>query len=63
MPGIMMWSKIILDIALWVKFKMASISARGKYTEHKQSYTISVTRRIHIILNRIQADENVVETN
>ena len=31
MPDIMVWPEIILDIAMWVKSKMASISARLCY--------------------------------
>ena len=31
MPDIMVWPEIILDIALWVKSKMASILARFSY--------------------------------
>ena len=52
MPGIMVWPEIILDIALWVKSKMASISARSSYkltsfpTEWKQKHNFGVHYRV-----------------
>ena len=48
MPEIVVWPKIILDIALWVKSKMASISARLSYklpsfsTEWTQKHNFGV---------------------
>ena len=47
MPQIMVWPEIILDIALWVKSKMASISARLSYkltfsTEWTQKHNFGV---------------------
>ena len=52
MPDIMMWPEIILDIALWVKSKMASISASLSYklksfsTERTQKHKFGVYHRI-----------------
>ena len=52
MPDIMMWPEIILDIALWVKSKMASIFASLSYkltsfsTEWTQKHQFGVYHRI-----------------
>ena len=51
-PDIMVWPEIILDIALWVKSKMASISARLSHiltsfsTEWMQKHTFGVYHRV-----------------
>ena len=52
MPDIMVWPENILVIALWVKSKMASISARLSYklpsfsTEWAQKHNFGVCHRV-----------------
>ena len=52
LPNIMVWPEITLDIALWVKSKMASIFARLSYkltlfsTEWTQKHTFGVHHRV-----------------
>ena len=52
MPDIMVWPDIILDIALWVKSMMASLSARLTYklttfsTEWTQKHNFGVHNRV-----------------
>ena len=52
MPDITVWPEIILGIALWVKFKMASISARLSYkltifsAEWAQKHNFGVYHRV-----------------
>ena len=43
MPDIVIWPEIILDIELWVKSKMASISARLSYK--LTSFSIELTQK------------------